>query len=67
MVRNAESMLSSGIASIVAVEPGALEFDGRRLVANGVEIEPVYRFLLTREVLAARDEVKPLLDAEDGS
>lgn len=63
MVRDAESLLSSGIASVVAVEPNALEFDGRRLIANGVEIDLVYRFLLTREVLAALDDVKPLLDA----
>ena len=63
VARDAESLLSSGIASVVAAEPGTLEFDGRRLVANGVEIDLVYRFLLTRDVLAARDEVKPLLSA----
>jgi hypothetical protein len=61
--RATRPLLDMGIASIVAVEPSALEFDGRRLFANGVAIDLVYRVMLTRDVLAALDEVKPLLSA----
>lgn len=58
-----EPYLDAGIASAIAVEPAALEFDGRRLSADGVEIDLVYRIMLTRDVLASRDELKPLFAA----
>ena len=63
VAREAEYLRDSGIADIIAKEPGALEFDGRRLVADGMAIDLVYRHGLTRDVLAARNEVKPLLTA----
>ncbi|MCY6380520.1 hypothetical protein [Hoeflea prorocentri] len=53
----------AGIADIVAEVPEALEFDGHRLRAGGLEVDLVYRLMLTRDVLAARDTLKPLLDA----
>jgi hypothetical protein len=63
VVREAQPLLAAGAASVIAVEPAALEFDGRRLSADGGAIDLVYRRMLTRDVLAARDEVKPLLGA----
>lgn len=62
-IRAAKPLLGAGMDSIIAVEPAALEFDGRRLSANGVPIDLVYRVMLTRDVLSALDEVKPLLSA----
>lgn len=63
VAREAEPLRKSGIADILAAEPGALEFDGRRLLADGKAIDLVYRLALTRDVLAARDEIRPLLTA----
>ncbi|MCP4381170.1 MAG: hypothetical protein GY798_07085 [Hyphomicrobiales bacterium] len=63
VTRDLEYFRDAGIADVIAVGPDALEFDGRRLSAGGVEIDLVYRLMLTRDVLAARDEVKPLLTA----
>ncbi|WP_419912451.1 hypothetical protein [Hoeflea sp.] len=60
---DAEPLRDAGIGGIVADVPEALEFDGRRLSAGGVEIDLVYRLMLTRDVLAKRDTLKPLLDA----
>jgi hypothetical protein len=62
-LKAAKPLLDTGIASIIVAEPGELEFDGRRLFANGVPVDLVYRVMLTRDVLAALDEVKPLLSA----
>ena len=63
VAHDAEPLLDAGIGSLVTALPEALEFDGRRLRANGVEIDLVYRFMLTRDVLLARDALKPLFDA----
>lgn len=58
-----QPLLAAGAGSVIAVEPAALEFDGRRLSADGVAIDMVYRMILTREALAALDDLKPLFSA----
>jgi len=58
-----QPLLEAGAGSVIAVEPEALEFDGRRLSAGGVAIDLVYRLMLVPDVLAAPDDLKPLLDA----
>ncbi len=63
VAHDAEPLCDSGIGSIIATEPGGLEFDGERLVVGDAQIDLVYRLLLTRDVLAARQEVEPLLAA----
>lgn len=60
---NAQPLLAAGAGSVIAVEPAALEFDGRRLAADGVAIDMVYRLMLTREALAALGDLKPLFSA----
>src|SRR5262249_37751451 len=45
------------------VDPRELEYRDGKLVAKGQEIDLVYRRVLTSEILAREDEVKPLLDA----
>lgn len=63
VAHEAQIMRTLGVGDIVATEPDGLEFNGRRLIANGVEVDLVYRLLLTREALEKRDEIKPLLSA----
>ena len=63
VLQGTKPLLNSGVGSIIAVEPSDLEFDGNHLSANGTKIDLVYRVMLTRDVLASRDDVRPLLDA----
>ncbi|MEM9107985.1 MAG: hypothetical protein AAGC96_20270, partial [Pseudomonadota bacterium] len=63
VAHDSEPLRESGIASLVIAQPEQLTFDGRRLHADGIEIDLVYRHMLTRDVLADLDAVKPLLDA----
>lgn len=63
VTRDLSAFLDSGIGSLIVVNPEALEFDGNRLSAGGVEIDLVYRMVLTREVVAAPDALKPLFAA----
>ncbi|MEM1360312.1 MAG: hypothetical protein AAGF94_01175 [Pseudomonadota bacterium] len=60
---DAHPLLEAGAAKLVTTVPEALEFDGTRLRADGVEIDLVYRLMLTRNVLARRASVEPLLAA----
>ncbi|MDA4846742.1 hypothetical protein [Hoeflea poritis] len=60
---DAEPLRDAGIGGIVADVPETLEFDGRRLRVGGVEVDLLYRLMLTRDVLGARAALKPLLDA----
>ncbi len=63
IVRETEILRDCGIAEVTAAEPGALEFDGQRLIADGKAIDLVYRHAFTHDMLAAPDEVRPLLTA----
>lgn len=58
-----QPLLGAGIAKLVVTEPDALEFDGKKLRADGVEIDIIYRQILSRTVLAERAAHEPLLAA----
>jgi len=51
----------------VIVEPAALDYDGRRLRAEGLEVDLVYRRVLTSELLMRPHDAEALIRAyEDG-
>ena len=52
----------AGVPTVIA-DPRDLVFDGRRLTANGVAIDLVYRRALINDIVARPDECRALVDA----
>ena len=55
-----------GVPTLI-VDPRELEFDGKRLVADGIPIDLVYRRLLINDVIARPAECSPLVKAYEAN